>query len=257
MSFIKNSIYWLLDILKLQKGYPAHINHYKVMFPAKWARYFEKDYEQENIAFITSTCTPGMTVIDIGAHLGLMSVIISKCIGSTGRIYAFEPTPGTFRVLQDVIAKNKAGAIITAVNSAISSFDGEMDFFMDEHEGSNANSLVNRPDKTRRAHKTTVHRLDTFVSSLNPGHLDLIKIDAEGSELDVLKGAAETIRRFRPRMILAIHPSLIKNNHHNIGDIFDLVTELGYTVFYRSALLDRQSFIANPDFFDVHLIPRN
>lgn len=257
MSFIKNSIYALLDTLTFQKGFPAHINNYRILFPAKWARYFEKDYEQENIAFITKNCSPGMTVIDIGAHLGLLSVIISKCTGPNGRIYAFEPTPSTFRVLKDVIRKNKADKIILPINAAVSSFDGTLDFFVDEHEGSNANSLVNRPDKSRTTFKTTVSKLDTFVHSTDLKKLDLVKIDAEGSELDVLKGAAESLRRFRPRVILAIHPSLIKNNQHNIGDIFDLVSDLGYTVFYKSAILDRQSFISQADFFDVHLIPNS
>ncbi len=254
MSFVKNSIYKIADILTLNKGLPNRINNYRILFPAKWARYFEKDYEKENIEFLTNTCIPGMTVIDIGAHLGLMSVIISKLIGDKGKIYSFEPTPKTFAIFKDIIKKNNGDKIIFPFNKAVSNFDGKMDFFVDENEGSNANSLVGRKDKSRISEKMDVTTLDTFVKEMKLDKLDLIKIDAEGSELDVLHGALETFEKFKPKIVLAIHPSLIKNNNQNIGDIFDVIHSLEYDVHYRSEILTKEIFIGKQDFFDVHLI---
>lgn len=256
MSIIKHGIYTIADLITFQRGFPASISQYRILFPARWARYFESDYEQENIRFLSGNCKAGMTVIDIGAHLGLMSVIMAKLVGNTGHVYAFEPTPKTVAIFKDIIKKNKAEQIITPVNKAVSSFDGEMDFFVDEHEGSNANSLVSRPDKQRSAQKIGVTRLDSFVTEKKLKELDLVKIDAEGSELDVLKGAFDTLKQFRPKVILAIHPSLVKNNRQALGTIYDLIQELNYTVYYQAQVLGKAEFAAKPDFFDVHLIPR-
>lgn len=255
MSAVKDGIYKLADILTLNKGFPNHINNYKVLFPAKWARYFEKDYEKENIEFLTQHCKPEMTVIDIGAHLGLMSVIISKLIGSKGKIYSFEPTPKTFAIFKDIIQKNGGNNIIFPFNRAVSNFDGKMDFFVDENEGSNANSLVGRKDKSRVSQEMEVVTLDSFVKEMKLDKLDLIKIDAEGSELDVLNGGLTTFKTFKPKIVLAIHPSLIRNNNQNIGEIFDLISNLNYDVHYRSEILTKDVFIRKQDFFDVHLIP--
>jgi FkbM family methyltransferase len=255
MSFVKNTIYSFVDLLSLGKGIPAYINDYQVRFPARWVRYFEKDYERDNIQFLSENCIKNMTAIDIGAHLGLMSVIISKLVGDHGKIYAFEPTERTFEVLKEIVRINKASHIIHPLNKAVSSFDGEVDFFVDQNEGSNANSLVSRTDKSRTAQRTSVIRLDTFTAGLQLNKLDLIKIDAEGSELDVLKGAMQTISTFRPKIILAIHPSLIRNNKQEPGDIFDLIMSLDYTVSYKTRIMNKDTFKNMLDFFDVHLIP--
>jgi FkbM family methyltransferase len=255
MSFVKNTVYSFVDLLSLGKGIPTYVNDYEVRFPAKWARYFEKDYERDNIQFLSKNCIKNMTVIDIGAHLGLMSVIISKLVGDHGKVYSFEPTERTFETLKEIVRINKASHIIHPFNQAVSSFDGEVDFFVDQHEGSNANSLVSRSDKSRTTQKTSVTRLDTFTAGLKLNRLDLIKIDAEGSEMDVLKGAMQTISAFRPKIILAIHPSLVRNNNQEPGDIFDLITGLDYTVYYKTRIMSKDTFKNTLDFFDVHLIP--
>lgn len=255
MSSFKNSIYRLVDLITLNKGLSRTINNYSIRFPAKWARYFENDYEKENVAFLTKTCKPGMTVIDIGAHLGLMSVIIAKLVGEKGKVFAFEPTPKTFLILKKIISLNNFNSIIFPFNKAASNFTGTVDFFVDENEGSNANSLVNRSDKSRTSQKTEVDTLDNIVGRLKLEKLDLIKIDAEGSELDVMNGAKYIIEKYKPIIILAIHPPLIKNNGQRTEDIFDLIGSIGYTVNFRSEILTKEIFCSKQDFFDVHLTP--
>ena len=255
MSILKNTIYSILDVLTLNKGISRNINGYAIRFPAKWARYFESNYEHENVAFLTQTCKPGMVVIDIGAHLGLMSVIIAKLVGKQGKVFSFEPTPATFSILKKIIHLNKFENVILPFKKAASNFTGTVDFFVDENEGSNANSLVSRNDKTRTSEKTEVDTLDNIASALNLQKLDLIKIDAEGSELDVLKGGKTIVSKYKPVIILAIHPSLIKNNQQNIADIYDLICSYNYIITYRKDILTKESFCAKTDFFDVHLLP--
>ncbi len=254
MNTLKKFIYTLLDLLTFQKGFACRVNGFKVYFPARWFRYFESDYEKENIAFLKNNCKSGATVLDIGAHLGLMSAICAQLAGDKGHVYAFEPTPLTFGVLKKVTRMNDAQDIIHPVNKAVSNFTGELDFFVDENAGSNANSLVSRNDKNRNTRKTGVITIDDFVKEQRLTKIDLIKIDAEGSELDVLRGGMNSMLQFRPKMILALHPQLIKNNGQNAGDIYDLLGEMSYRIFFREAPISKQEFETKEDLFDVHLI---
>ena len=254
MNF-KTLVYQVLDAVTFYKGFACHVNGFKIYFPAKWFRYFENDYEKENILFLKEQIKPGMTVIDIGAHLGLMSVICAQLTGKTGKVYGFEPTSATFAVLTEVIRLNGKQDVIFPQNKAVSNFIGELDFFIDNNEGSNANSLVSRSDKKRSTRKMDVITLDAFVTGQAIGQLDLVKIDAEGSELDVLLGSRKSLEQFRPRMILALHPDLIRNNGQSLAAIYDLLIKLNYQVFFKAQRLSKDAFCATKDLFDVHLLP--
>lgn len=100
MKIIKNIIYSLIDLVKFNKEISRIINNYDILFPAKWFRYFEADYEKENILFLTKVCKKDMTIMDIGAHLGIMSVIMAKLIGNNGKALSYEPIPKTFTLLK-------------------------------------------------------------------------------------------------------------------------------------------------------------
>lgn len=249
---IKDNIYSFVDKITWGKGIPRIINGFTIRFPPKWSRYFQSDYEKENVVFIKKNLKPGAVAIDIGAHLGLMSSIMGKLGSSTGRVYSFEPTPQTFIVLQKVILLNGLSSVVLCINQALSSLKGEMDFYVDEYEGSNANSLVARVDRQRKSVKVQTTTLDDFVTENNFTRLDLIKVDAEGAEYQVLQGAKETLLRYKPAITLAIHPSLIDNTK-TIASIYDLLLELNYSIRWKNSVLDKSAFCSKSDFFDVHL----
>lgn len=254
-QLIKNSIYSLIDFLTLGKGITRLINGIRIVFPAKWSRYFESDYESENVTFLKANCKNGMTVIDIGAHLGLMSVTIAHLVGKQGKVYSFEPTPITYNTLIKIVKLNNFSEIIECINEAVSDVDGEINFFISETEGSNANSMVNRPENKRTGVKIKTITIDSFIKKKNITKIDIIKIDAEGVEYSVLKGAKQTLKNIKPKLILAIHPALIINNKNSLSEIFDLITELNYRTEYKNKVLDKKQFCSKEDFFDVHLFP--
>ena len=256
MKSLKNSIYTLLDIFTFNKGFACIVNGYKVYFPAKWFRYFESNYEESNVSFLKEHCKPGMVIVDIGAHLGLMSVISAQLVGKSGKVYSFEPTPKTFEVLKKVITMNHAEQIIQPVNKAVAKENKTVDFFLSADEGSNSNSLVSKNHRSRIPVKINVTSLDLFVDKHKINNIDVIKIDAEGSEYDVLLGANKSITQFKPKIILAIHPPLIRNNNHNIADIYDFLVAHNYNIVLDNKTLSKEAFCSIEDFFDVHLITK-
>ena len=255
MAVLKQLVYALLDLFSFYKGIPRTISGFRIRFPARWFRYFEPDYEKENVLFLQNTVKPGHTGIDVGAHLGLMSVIAAQLSGPNGRVFAFEPSPSTFSVLKKVCGLNRFAPQITCIQAAVTEKAEEVSFYLSSDKGSNSNSLVQKHALNRTAIRIPGISLDVFAEEQKLSRLDWIKIDAEGSELSVLRGATTCMSRFRPAMVLAIHPRLIKNNGHEIAAIYRLLSAQRYTVLYKGQVLSEQAFCGIPDFFDVHLLP--
>ncbi len=255
METIKSLIYSLLDLLSFGKGLTRNISGFNIQFPARWSRYFESNYEAENIAFLKEHVKPGQVVLDIGAHLGLMTVISSQLSAPGGKVYAFEPSPSTFGLLQQVLALNSGYANVVPVHMAISNTSGSIRFYLSSDLGSNSNSLVEKHHLKREAIDVNCTTIDAFAKKEAIALIHLLKIDAEGSELQVLQGAKEVLQNHRPKVILAIHPRLIRNNANEPKELFELITSLKYTIIYKKNALNKEAFCAIDDFFDVHLLP--
>jgi FkbM family methyltransferase len=256
MELIKQLLYSILDVLSFGKGIKRNISGFSIYFPARWSRYFESDYEQENIAFLKAQVKPGDVVFDIGAHLGLMSVIASQLSGPSGKVYAFEPSPSTFDLLKKVLRLNSTPNSVIPEQMAITNTVGKLRFFLSSDPGSNSNSLVEKHHLDRAAVEINCTSLDTYSKTNHIRSIAFIKIDAEGSELQVLQGAEAVLQVQRPKLILAVHPRLIRNNGNEPREIFSYINALNYTILYKQKELDEAGFCSIEDFFDVHLLPK-
>jgi FkbM family methyltransferase len=141
--------------------------------------------------------------IDVGANIGLFSLLMGKTVGSCGTVYSYEPNPTIFARLQNHIAKNMLGGIIHATEIAISDASGMTPLFL--YEGYHGLSSL-APDLNWRLSTINVKTvtLDTLFASGSVRHPHFIKIDAEGAELLVLRGAEETVCKARPVIVAEI-----------------------------------------------------
>ena len=252
-SFVRNVAYGILDLLTFKKGIARNINGMKIRFTPKWSRYFPSDYESDNYEFLKVKLKEGMQVIDIGAHIGLFSVYTSQLTGPTGKVICFEPTPDTFAILKETIRLNHCKNIIPK-QEAVGASCGTATFYISNtFEGCNANSLVLNK-KEANGYDVTITTLDTICHDhdIRP---DLVKIDAEGAELDVLKGGKQTLTTTKPLVILGLHPSFIQTKGDSLKEIWDLIKSYGYKVIYEGATITENNFISQPHLFDVHLVP--
>jgi FkbM family methyltransferase len=252
-SMLKTLAYSLLDYSTGKKGICRTINGFKVRFPARWSRYYESDYEADNYSFLKHQLQPGDHVIDVGAHLGLFSVISAQLVGAAGKVICFEPTPATFEVLRQTLERNKAANVIP-VWGAVSSRNGTDEFFVSEIAGCNSNSLV--LNKDRNCVETVPVHLYTIDAVVNEHDLRpvLIKIDAEGAELDVLKGGVLTLRTQKPALILGLHPAFITQKGDSLVEIWDSLMQCGYTVSQNGRDLTKHDFCTRTSLFDVHCV---
>jgi FkbM family methyltransferase len=160
---------------------------------------------QEYEAF-RAAIRPGDTVIDAGANVGCYALLFGRWVGDTGRVYAFEPDPRAFEGLTRHLALNGLDAIVTPINAAVCYVTCEHAPFA-LAASSGISRLAGSPsDAPTIAVQTT--SIDDFCRQrgITPR---VIKIDVEGAELDVLRGARATIAQAKDlQLFVEMHSSL-------------------------------------------------
>lgn len=253
MKALKAFIYRLLDATTSHAGIKRMICGESLRFPVRWSRYYETDYEPETFQFFRKNLKPGDTVLDIGAHIGLFSVLTSRLVGDGGKVYAFEPTPFTRGVLQEVIRLNGCDGNVEVLPEAVADKAGTTYFFDTGTEVSNANSLV-QTERSMEKIEIPVTSVDAFVAERGIT-INCLKIDVEGAEYDLLKGAKKVLTEHRPIARLGLHPESMSANGHSLEMIWEILEHYKYTPEYNGSPISKQKFCSQPTLFDVNLFP--
>jgi FkbM family methyltransferase len=144
---------------------------------------FGNGYQTEVTGFLRRYLKPGMTVADVGANRGYFSLRAASLVGSSGKVYSFEPTPETFGRLLRNIERNQF-AQIQPYNRALGNRNGETRLFVSPiDDGMNS---VFAPLNGAASIVVPLARLD---DALPERKVDFLKIDVEGAESEVLEGA--------------------------------------------------------------------
>ena len=184
--------------------------------------YFGMIEPHQTNAFI-ETLREGQTVFDLGANVGYYSILASRLIGTKGRVVSFEPSVRNLSLLYGHLRANRAENVMLI--PAACSDTHHLALFS---SGSNyaMGHLVNGEEApTDRIQVTAVPCLtvDEVVERLNLSP-DVMKIDVEGAEFGVLKGAAKTLADCRPTIFLSVHSDELRESCSR------MLEELGYTV---------------------------
>ena len=155
-----------------------------MLFKKKQGYTFEEIEKYEHIFYIKYLVN-GMTVFDVGANIGELSMVFSKYTGNTGIVHSFEPTPGTFNKLESIIKlanlKN-----ITINQLAVSKTEGFIDFNIYCDEFSKWNTSAHRPlekygiyQNPENCIKIDATTIDSYCIKNKINKIDLLKIDVE------------------------------------------------------------------------------
>jgi FkbM family methyltransferase len=171
-------------------------------------RVVTEEYERHTRALFREAVGDGTVVLDIGAHLGLYSLIAASRCGRSGVVYAFEPDPRTFPLLVENVRRNGFEDRITPVQSAVSEHCGEELLFLDDSNLAVTGLVATgASDAAVRASCVTV---DEFLPV--DQRVDVVKIDVEGAELRVLRGMARTVASASPSLtaFVEVHPGQLE-----------------------------------------------
>lgn len=174
----------------------------------------------------------GDTVIDIGANLGLVSVLLSELVGNKGKVYAFEPNPELYSSLDKVINRNKLSNIIS-YPIALGEAEGNLKLRIPK-VNKGKGSLVRHAEANNEdvdVVDVPVKRLSKVLENESIESIKFIKIDVEGFEAEVLSGGSEILENIPPQCIL------FEFNHSELQGtvaeqpIFHLLSRYGYKFF--------------------------
>ena len=134
--------------------------------------------------------------LDIGANVGKYSIMLGKRMGVDGRVLAFEPEPNNIKSLKKNIELNRVNNI-DIIEKACSNSKGEIDFYL------SSNNTGGHSITAKTNNKITVQAdtLDNILKERGVSRVDMVKIDVEGAEYLVLRGASIMLRKFRPKII--------------------------------------------------------
>jgi FkbM family methyltransferase len=188
----------------------------------------------EDVLLFERLLRPGGVCVDIGANYGYMSINASKIVGPSGMVVAVEPEPRALELLEHNIGLNNAGVI--TVPRALSDHCGTASFNLATETGLSRLDNPGRDDFGMvRTEVITVETttLDSLLEEIAPGRaIDLVKMDVEGAELQVLRGAETLLDRRRTHFILEINHGHLDHNNLSFTDVWAFFTSRGYDVYW-------------------------
>ena len=185
-------------------------------------------YEKGILSFIENNFNGGGCFIDVGANIGLMSVFTANKFPKA-KIIAFEAQPDTFVLLKENIAINNIVSI-DARHCALGNENGNVSIYDNWQINRGGASIVVK-DTNSNAHLVKIQTLDNAIGDTLT---EMIKIDVEGFELEVLKGAQHTIRKYLPVIIVEISTQRV-NKHASSGEIIEFIKGQGNYRIYKLA----------------------
>jgi FkbM family methyltransferase len=186
-------------------------------------------HEPKTMATVRRHVSGGDIALDIGANAGYYTLPLAQCVGPTGRVFAFEPTQWAYEKLQVNLGLNDF-TNIQAEKLALTDSPGRREVSSSETAFRASWPLAGRP-QSRPGEVVEFVTLDDYLRDNNVEAVDFLKVDVDGFELRVVRGAVETLRRFRPSMLIEIG----KATEAEVGDdpleLVRLLDELGYTFY--------------------------
>lgn len=190
------------------------------------------EFSEGEIEVFDRYISPGHTVVEVGANIGAHTVYLSKRVGTQGSVIAIEPQRLVFQTLCANLAINNLTNVIT-YQAGAGSADGVITVpNVDPNEPHNFGGVSLGGSEGYLVPLMT-------IDSLNMTHCNLLKLDVEGMEIEVIKGAIETIERCKPIMYIE------NDRRENSSELVKMINTLGYQLWWHQPPLFDQNNFAN------------
>jgi len=168
--------------------------------------------------------------LDIGGHIGLITLPVAKMINGNGLVYTFEPAKKNLEHLKSHIKNNYINNVIICDELVGDEVKDQVVFF-ERNIASGQNALAIKGNISKY-HKTIKSQttIDSYCSEKSI-HPEIIKIDVEGAEWFVINGARKTLKKYRPKIYLSIHPRELKLFGKSVKSLMILIKECEYGIY--------------------------
>lgn len=191
------------------------------------------DFEKSELAFVRQSVRLGDNVLDIGANIGFFAIHMASFIGAEGHVHAYEPIAANAELLERSIRENRFGDRITLRRAAVGAAPGEIRLAYLPLESGSHNSggayLLGADGTAPYHHETVSVPMIQLDKEEFRRPVRFIKIDVEGAEPFVFRGARELLAADRPIILSEIHPrQLARVSGCRPADLIEEMRDLGY-----------------------------
>jgi FkbM family methyltransferase len=194
--------------------------------------YVDGRYEPNEMYAIAGILKAGMCVVDAGANEGLFTIVAARIVGEAGTVHAFEPSPREQGRLRANLAVNRLTNVkVHPVALGRASGKATLSVAKESHSGHNTLGSFMYPNaEQKESVEIDVVTLDQVASEQNLTRLDLLKLDVEGSEAAVLRGAREVLRRLRPIVVAEAQDASLHQMGSSTAELLELLRSYGYVI---------------------------
>jgi FkbM family methyltransferase len=214
--------------------------------PARWQRELKRLHYRRRIRqgtfvsdepefpLLAQLAVPGDWVVDVGANVGFYTKRLAELVAPDGRVLAFEPVPETFVLLANNL-ETCSISNVTLFNAALSEAAGVATISIPRFDDTGLKNFYQA--RLLREGKGDLAVLTVSLDSLRiPKAIRLVKIDAEGHELSVLKGMRDTLRRDRPVLIVEMPNDEARAMLSSLGYVNTRIADSPNVVFHQGDL---------------------
>jgi FkbM family methyltransferase len=195
------------------------------------------EWEPLELGFIRQHVRPGMTAVDVGANIGAHTLTMADSVGSQGAVHCFEPTP-VFETLRHNVRRNGFESRVILNNCAVGASEGVAKFGVCKpgYELFTSRGVPLADDcSTGESAEYPMTTLDAYARKAGLDHIDFLKVDVEGGEVDVFRGASGLLRAGAVDCILfEVADACLRSTGSSAAALLDSVRDAGYEL----ALLD-------------------
>ena len=206
-----------------------------------FAIYLGNIFERDTRNALTELVAPSATVLDIGANVGAHTLHLAQCVAPQGRVLAFEPTEFAFSKLTRTLELNPSlCARVTAyhcflaakdeasIPSAIYSswpLEGQTSPTEDFHAKHLGQAM---PTTTAKARS-----IDSVLAEQGHPRIQLVKLDVDGFETEILRGAKDLLQDSRPIFVMELAPYVLKERGTSLAELRDIFAPYGYRFYHE------------------------
>lgn len=215
-------------------------------------------YDLPVVRLIQELLKPGMTFVDVGAHVGQYSLLASGLVGREGAVHSFEPEPDTFALLEHNVHINGLRSVHT-VRCALAKSSQVAALYVARPDNIGQTSLRQPDNFSGVKVNVRCRTLDDYVDELGIDRINLLKIDVEGAELDVLLGARRVLSRNpKPHIIIEFWEEFLQAYGSSCAQVAEFLQGSGYSLFWigETGLTPYLPLKNNPELFNVLGVPR-
>lgn len=184
------------------------------------------EFEPKELACIAQHLREGDTFVDIGANIGIFSVFAGKQVGPSGTVISIEPEPENHELLLRNLLHNG----LTTANVkhlALGDTKTKLALYRDSRNAGNPSLVRANVVHYQDAHEVDVERLDDVLSDVKDVHV--IKMDVQGFEMNVLRGAAGVLEKHKPAILLELWPEGLARTGSSAREVLEFLARMGYT----------------------------